>query len=291
MEFTIKNDFLKVVISNKGAELQSIQTADGTEYLWQTDPATWTDRAPNIFPYVARMTGGKYTLNGKEYQMDIHGFVKDSVLAVEEQKDAEITFRLDSNEETTAQYPYEFVYRILYRLEGNKLVTVYQVENKSDSKMYFGLGGHPGFNVPLEEGLAFEDYALTFAQPAHPYLVGFNEACFITGKDEIFPLVDDRIIPLKHNLFDNDAIVLKHMARKVRLASEKGTRSVTVSYPDFPILGIWHWPGSEAPYVCIEPWSSLPSRAGIVEELTQQSDLIGLAAGKSYETTWMIEIQ
>ena len=89
----------------------------------------------------------------------------------------------------------------------------------------------------------------------------------------------------KHALFDNDAIVLKHMARKVTLGSEKGSRSVTVSYPDFPVLGIWHWPRSEAPYVCIEPWSSLPSRAGIVEELTQQSDLISLEAGKAYENT------
>ena len=291
MEFTIKNESLKVVINDKGAELQSIQTADGTEYLWQTDSATWTDKAPNIFPYVARMTEGKYTLNGKEYKMDIHGFEKDLVLAVETQSESEITFRLDSTEETMAQYPFAFIYRITYKLEGNQLLTINSVENKSDSKMYFGLGGHPGFNVPLEEGLSFEDYTLTFDAPAHPYLVGFDEACFITGKDELYPLVDGNKMPLHHDMFDNDAIVLKHMARKVCLGSEKGTRSVTVSYPDFPVLGIWHWPKSEAAYVCIEPWSSLPSRAGIVEELTQQSDLIGLEAGKTYETTWTIEIQ
>ena len=29
--------------------------------------------------------------------------------------------------------------------------------------MYFGLGGHPGFNVPLEAGLSFEDYCLEFS--------------------------------------------------------------------------------------------------------------------------------
>lgn len=291
MNYIIKNEQLTVVISDRGAELQSIQTADGTEYLWQTDPQTWTDRAPNIFPYVARMTEGKYTLNGKEYQMDIHGFVKDSVLKMESQSNTEITFRLRSSEETKAQYPYDFTYRIIYKLEGNQLITTYSVKNKSEEKMYFGLGGHPGFNVPLEEGLTFEDYTLTFDALAHPYLVGFNEACFITGKDELFPLTDKKVLPLKHTLFDNDAIVLKHMARKVTLGSEKGSRSVTVSYPDFPVLGIWHWPRSEAPYVCIEPWSSLPSRAGIVEELTQQSDLISLEAGKAYENTWVIEIQ
>lgn len=290
MNYTIKNEYLTVTIADKGAELQSIQTADGTEYLWQTDPATWTDKAPNIFPYVARMTEGKYTLNGKEYKMEIHGFVKDMVLAVEAQSGAEITFRLDSNEATMIQYPFEFTYRITYKLEGNQLLTTNRVENRGHAKMYFGLGGHPGFNVPLEEGLSFDDYTLTFETPAHPYRVGFDAACFITGKDERYPLVDGNKMPLHHDMFDNDAIVLKHMARKVTLASAKGTRSVTVSYPDFPILGIWHWPKSEAAYVCIEPWSSLPSRAGIVEELTQQSDLISLEAGKTYENTWTIEI-
>ena len=35
MLYTIKNEALKVVIDNHGAELHSIQTLDGTEYLWQ----------------------------------------------------------------------------------------------------------------------------------------------------------------------------------------------------------------------------------------------------------------
>ena len=48
--------------------------------------------------------------------------------------------------------------------------------------MYFGLGGHPGFNVPLTEGKRFEDYRLRFENPCHPQNVSFNEACFVTGK-------------------------------------------------------------------------------------------------------------
>ena len=28
--------------------------------------------------------------------------------------------------------------------------------------MYFGIGGHPAFNVPLESSLTFEDYYLSF---------------------------------------------------------------------------------------------------------------------------------
>lgn len=291
MNYTIKNEFLTVTASDQGAELQSIKSADGTEYLWQGDPAFWHDRAPNIFPYVARLTDGKYTVNGKEYAMKIHGFLKYRTLQVEEQTEDHITFRLERDEELKTQYPFDFIYRITYRLEGSTLFTTSAVENRGDERMYFALGGHPGFNVPMEQGLTFEDYYLEFGQKAHPTRVGFTDACFLNGQDQAYPLTDGRRLLLRHDLFDHDAVVLKHADRTVRIASDKGTRSVTVSYPDFPYIGFWHRPESQAPYVCIEPWSSLPSRDGIVEEFSQQSDLIGLAAGSVYQNTWKIEIR
>ena len=34
MEYCIENEKLRVRVSTKGAELQSIRGADGTEYLW-----------------------------------------------------------------------------------------------------------------------------------------------------------------------------------------------------------------------------------------------------------------
>lgn len=291
MEYTINNEYLSVTVSDYGAELQSVKGTDGTEYLWQGDPDIWNEKAPNIFPYVARLTEGKYTVYGKEYEMKIHGILKYMTLQVEEKKEDSITFRLDSNEETKVQYPFDFTYRITYALKGSMLVTTTAVENHDEKRMYFAVGGHPGFNVPLEDGLAYEDYYLEFDQPASPTRIGFTETCFLNGNDTLYSLENGNRISLAHNLFDEDAIVLKHMPRKVKLGSDKGKHSVTVSYPDFPYLGFWHMPRMEAPYVCIEPWSSLPSRDGVVEDVAQQSDLIGLNAGKSYEITWTIEIQ
>lgn len=290
-EYTIKNEFLTVTARDLGAELQSVKSPDGTEYLWQADPTFWGAKAHNIFPYVARLTDKKYTLNGNEYEMEIHGFVRDHTLQVEKHTQDSITFRLDSNEELKKQYPFDFIYRITYTVKGHTLITTNSVENPGTDRMYFGIGGHPGFNVPLEEGLSFEDYYLEFSCPSKPFRVGFSQANGTTGHDELYPLEQDRRIPLHHNLFDNDAIVLKHACRKVRLGSDKGSKSVTVSYPDYPYVGFWHAPQKEAPYVCIEPWSSLPSRDGIVEEFTQQFDLIHLDGGKTYENTWTIEIQ
>lgn len=290
MNFTIKNDKLTVTICDKGAELQSILGADGTEYLWQADPKVWDEKAPNLFPYIARLTDGTYTVYGNEYKMLIHGFAKYMTLQAEDQTEDSITFRLDSSEETKAQYPFAFTYRITYTLKDHTLLIKTTVENHDEKRMFFGVGGHPGFCVPLEEGLTFEDYYLEFAEKAVPTRIGFSETCFLNGEDRIYELEEGRRISLKHDLFDEDAIVLKHMAKTVRLGSEKGTHSVTVTYPDFAYLGFWHMPRMEAPYVCIEPWTSLPSREGVIEDLAQQSDLIALDAGKTYETVWSIAV-
>ncbi len=291
MEYTIQNNLLTVTVSDHGAELKSVKDREGTEYLWQADPAFWDETAPNLFPYVGRMTQGTCTVNGKEYRMKIHGFLKYMTLSAEEQSRDSITFRLTDNAGTRSQYPFSFTYRITYAISGSLLSIKSRVENRGQEREYFGLGGHPGFRVPLEDGLSFEDYEVVFDAPAHPSRVGFSDTCFLTGKDEPYPLADDRRIPLRHSLFDEDALVLKHVPRKVRLLSKKGKKSVTVTFPDYPYIGFWHKPHSEAPYVCIEPWSSLPSRDGIVEELSQQADLIGLDGGKTYENQWSIRFE
>lgn len=290
MTYTIKNEYLKVEIKAFGAELHSIQSADGTEYLWQSNPDIWKGQAPNIFPYVARLTDKKFRFDGKEYTMKIHGFINNVELRAENVAEDRITLRYDSTEETLKQYPFYFTYRITYALEKNVLSVTSEVNNCGEERMYFGIGGHPGFNVPMEEGLSFEDYCLEFSREAHPYRVGFTDDCYINGQDELYTLEGGTRIPLHHDLFDHDAIVLKHADHCVKLHSEKGKRAVKVTFPDFNVIGFWHMPKKEAPYVCIEPWSSLPSRNGIVEDFAQQADLIALDGEKTYRNTWTIEI-
>ena len=290
MIYTIQNETLKVGINSRGGEIWSI-VKDGTEYLWQGDTKYWGDRAFNLFPYIARLTDGKYTLDGKTYQMTIHGFVNYSELTLEEQTAEKLVFTLKESGETLEKYPYNFVYRLTYTLLGNKLEVKFTVVNPNEKPMYFGVGGHPGFNVPLEKGLGFEDYYLEFDEAVTPVRVGFSETCFLNGEDKAYELADGKRIPLAHDLFDDDAIVLTKMSRAVTLKSDKSTKSVHVEYPQMDYLGIWHMPHTDAPYVCIEPWSSLPSRQDVVEDLATQQNLIALPAGETYENRWTIQIQ
>ena len=257
---------------------------------WQGDEKYWGDRALNLFPYIARLTEGKYTLDGQTYHMDIHGFVKTSVLVPEEQKADRITLKLTQNEETLAQYPFDFIYRIRYELDGNRLGIVFSVTNSNDRTMYFGIGGHPGFFVPLEKGLSFEDYYLQFDEEKTPVRVGISPTCFVDGNDKEYPLAEGGRICLAHSLFDDDAIVLREMSKAVTIQSDKGTKAVRVEYPQMNYLGIWHMPHTDAPYVCIEPWSSLPDATFVGRELSQKAGVRRLAPGQSEELSYLTTI-
>ena len=157
MVHQIKNRCLTVTMAEHGAELQSILSRDGTEYLWQGDAA-----------YVARLTDGRYYLDGQLYQMDIHGLAPYLDFVVKEKLDARLVMELTSTGEMLAAYPRSFAFRIGYELRDNELAVTYEVENRDEQSMYFGLGAHPGLRVPLRKGRRFEDYRLRLGAPAVP---------------------------------------------------------------------------------------------------------------------------
>ena len=100
MNYTISNEKLTLVVSSKGGEFQSVKDAEGQEYLWQGDAATWTDRGPNLFPYIGRMTEKSYKYQDTVYHMDIHGFLPYDEMELVEQKADSLTLRLVSSPET-----------------------------------------------------------------------------------------------------------------------------------------------------------------------------------------------
>ncbi len=291
MLHTIKNEFLTVTAAEKGAELRSILGTDGTEYLWQGDSRYWSDRALNLFPFVARLTEGKYYLDGQLHEMPIHGFAPYRDFQLTENDGRKMVLELCDDSETQAQYPRHFSFQVIYELEGNTLHICFKVENRDEKPLYFGLGGHPGFNVPLEKGKNFEDYRLRFGEYAPCKQVIFTSDCFPTGQTQPFPLEEGNILPLRHELFDNDAIVLTDMAKEVTLETPRGGHRVTVRFPQMDYLGLWHWPKTDAPYLCIEPWCSLPAKAGEITIFEEKKDLYCLQPGKFYENNWSITLR
>jgi galactose mutarotase-like enzyme len=286
-EAILRNEDIEVKVSTLGGQLRSI-LCGARQYLWQGDPAFWGGRAPNLFPYIARLSDGTYTYEGKAYHLPNHGFLPRTEMALEDISDSEKIFVLTDSPETRAVYPFAFELRISYKLEGSSIKIGFSVKNRGERPMHFGIGGHPGFNVPLDGRTAFEDYYLEFAEPCHPKRVIFTDRLLVSGEEPPYELENGKVIRLNHGLFDRDAIVLHGASRSVTLKSDKTTASVTVEYPDMPYIGFWQIYKPGAPYLCIEPWSSLPSRDGITEDLATQPNLITLPGGRHYTNNWRI---
>src|ERR1051325_672481 len=117
---TISNDALSVRISEKGAELQSVQ-CNGIEFLWQADATYWGKHSPVLFPIVGELKDGKYIFQGREYKMSTHGFARDKVFEAKQVSDTSAVFTLNSDEETLAVYPFSFIFKVRYGINGNNL--------------------------------------------------------------------------------------------------------------------------------------------------------------------------
>lgn len=289
MNYTIKNDILEVTISTRGAELMSIKK-DDIEYLWQGDPAYWTGRAYNLFPICGRLLEGKYTYKGDTYEMSSHGFARGMELTVEKQSESNIVFVLRTNEATKKSYPFDFEYSVEYTLCDNTLITKYTAKNNGENTMYYAFGGHPGFNVPFGNDGEFTDYYMEFSKNSDAKILVHN-GVFMTKDTVPFEMVNGKRIDLRHDLFDNDAIFITDMDDEITLKSDKSDHSVTMKFADFKHLGFWHAPKTDAPYICIEPWQSVPSYYNKIDDMETKRDMTALAKGQASSAKFSITIK
>ena len=72
MLITLENGLLRLTVDTLGAQMMSLQRG-GQEYLWQGDPKYWSDRAPTLFPFIARLTNNSYRYKGKTYLLAMNG--------------------------------------------------------------------------------------------------------------------------------------------------------------------------------------------------------------------------
>lgn len=290
MIYSIENKILKATVDTSGAQLQSVYSkATETEYLWQGDPAYWAGRAYNLFPTIGRMYKNTYTYDGNEYSLRCHGIARYRAFQLTDRTATKLTFRLTEDEDSLKEYPFKFEFFIRYELKEATLEISFIVKNTDEKELIFALGGHPGFNVPFGNG-AFEDYYLEFSEKTKVLFHTLSESKFMTGEKLPLPLTEGVRLPLRHELFDNDAAILGNTCREISLKSKADPRYITVKYPDFRYLGVWHTPETDAPFVCIEPWSALPATDGVITDLSAKEDMTRLAPGKIYKTSWSIEI-
>ena len=289
MIYSIENKFLKISADTNGAQLQSVfSKITETEYLWQGDPAYWSGRAYNLFPFIGRMYKKTYYYNNEPFYIRSHGIARYNAFRLESKTATKLVFLLTETEETLKEYPFRFEYRVCFELDGASLKTEYSVKNNDEKELICTFGGHPGINVPFNGG-NFEDYYLEFDEETkvRRHLLS-DSSPFMSGNYEFYPLKDGVRLPLKHDLFDNDAVILSNTSRNVSIRSKKSNRYVTVKFDDFKYVGFWHSCKTNAPFVCIEPWNALPAKEGICDVLETKADMTHVAKGQSAKYSFFL---
>ncbi len=291
MIYTIENKTLRVSVDTSGAQLQSIfSKKTKTEYIWQGDSAYWSGRAYNLFPFIGRMFKSVYAYDGQLYRSRAHGLARYYVFRLEERSATRLQMLFTENEETLQEYPFRFEFRVIFELEENVLTVRYHVTNTDNKTLICAFGGHPGINVPFGEG-EFEDYYVEFSEKSNVQRQLLSDSDrFMADKAIPYPMVDGTKIPLHHDLFDHDAVILSNTSRKVSIKSAKEKRYVSMDFTDFKFLGIWHPGDMNAPFVCLEPWGALPATDGIVDRLEEKANMTHVPPTETAQASYTLEI-
>lgn len=288
--FQIENDFLKVGVLSKGAELYSIiKKQTGKEYIWQADPEVWPNHAPILFPIVGGLKNGSYFYEGREYSLPRHGFVRNNNnVKLIDQRENSLTFSLSHSEETLKNYPFQFELEITYLLEKNNLTITHKVSNHGEKPLYFSLGGHPAFNVPLSEGEEYEDHYLEFDRKLDLETNLLTRDGLISSLTRTVTRNESRI-NLHEDLFNKDALIFRDIpSKKVSLVSKVSGEILSVEFDDFNDLGIWAKPN--APFVCIEPWLGYADVETATGDIKTKEGIIKLMPSADFSASYTIKI-
>jgi galactose mutarotase-like enzyme len=268
----ISNHHLSVDIAPLGAELQSIVTPDGAEWLWNGDPQWWTGRAPLLFPVVGKSPGGEVSIAGKPYPMQPHGFARRTIFEIVAEHQDRATLVLKPSPETRKSFPFEFFLSVTYSLDHGTMVASVEVGNLDTTDMPFGFGFHPAFRWPLPGG-GGKRHVVRLAGGEEPRYQLLDGDGLILPEAYDSPFVRGEMVP-EPKQFEHDALLFPFGVGSAATFGGEGGPSVTLSWSNLPNFGLWQKPG--APYLCLEPWHGMAARAGAGNALVDRPETVVL---------------
>jgi galactose mutarotase-like enzyme len=248
------SQYLTYVLSDQaaGARLEVVPERGGLITRWQIqnqdilyfDAKRFANPAlsvrggiPILFPICGNLPDNQLLYQGKAYALKQHGFARDLPWQVTEQSvqgGAHLTLVLNSNEETRAQYPFDFQLAFTYRLQGHTLTLQQRITNCSDQPMPFSIGLHPYFAVA-------DKSQLTFDLPVNEYVDQKTQAWHTY-----------------HGAFDWSAaeldLAFRPLTGQTATVQQPGYR-LTLTW-DQPYSTLVFWTLADKPYYCLEPWTA-----------------------------------
>ncbi|MBQ9286488.1 MAG: aldose 1-epimerase family protein [Bacteroidaceae bacterium] len=288
----LSNGILEIEVSETGAELQSLRrVASPHEYLWQGDAEYWDRRAPLLFPIVGKVWQNTLHVNGREYHLTQHGFLRDMTFECIVDEDRHLAFEAHSDDQSKELWPFDFSVRIDYTLLRNVLTVGWQVTNRSNDRMPFQIGAHPGFNYkcycPDDDVHGFLSFDIDDSLHSTVIAPGGYAA------DETFDvyLPSDGMLPLTNHTFDCDTLVdATARIRRITLHDKNAHPMITVRHT-MPITALWSPCGGKAPFMCIEPWHGCCDPVGFSDDVELKPFVEHVEPNQTWETKYEIIVE
>lgn len=283
----IENKRIKITVNPLGAELCSLYSFDNKlEYMWQAGKE-WTKHSPVLFPIVGALKDNTYFYNGNKYMLPRHGFAREKQFSIVEQTPQSVTFRLQYDEETLQVYPFKFILDLTYTLLENTLQVSYSVANVGEEEMYFSLGAHPAFNVPIEKDKNYEDYYLEFDANVNENIWLLEGGLISTHS---IPYMQNQSkLPLQKSLFEKDALVFKGFHSKtIKLSDSLANHGFEFNLNSCPFLGLWA--ATNADFICIEPWYGIADSVNTNQNLQEKEGILILNKNENWKYSWTVRV-
>ena len=293
MIVTVSDNKLSVSANTNGATLTSVKRLrDKREFLWQGSEDSWTEQDVVIFPFVARQKDGWYSIDGKRYDMPLHGVCRHADFTEQRVSDSETVLINRYNESTLEKYPFRYEYSVRFKVEGGALEVTHTAKNVDDKLMYFMMGAHPAFNVCATEKDGKIDTGanyIDFLKPISPnYLTLEEKGHFITGTapfGTITKLSAGKDVMVKYKTVMLTDVGTDKLA--LRLADGE---SIYFDFGEVDVLAFWSMEESGA-YICIEPWHGAPDRLDPVRELKDKAFVHTLEPGKTFTYRYKVSFK
>lgn len=251
-------------------------------------PATgWRGKAPVLWPAVGAT--GKYNVQGREFEMPMHGFVKDMPWKLSESgadKDGAMARVAVADTPKTRQwYPFGWHLSAEYRLAGGKLTIAYTVTAARQNRgpMPFAIGNHITFQTPLMPGsdptkLKLETQARgRIVKDANNVPTGAIEAAPFRDSTALGDFVTVPAVGLTNYETNPSMTLTDPQGLRVRMThhADSAPKGTFVQY------NMWGAPRDG--YFCPEPW------VGLQGGLRLKQGIVELAPGQRWN--WTIEIE
>lgn len=244
----------------RGALVTSFQV-QGRE-LFYLDEATLTDASKNVrggnpvlFPAPGKLEGGGYGCRGQRLPMRQHGFARNLSWSAAPQPDGSLLMTLAADDQTRAEYPYEFAFELRVSLRGACLTLQLDIHNRGQETLPFAVGFHPYFLVRDKRA-----------------------ADVVTSATRVFDNVSRSVAPFQGfdlTRTELDYHLLDHGSSESALLLGDGARLRIRASHEFTHWVVWTVAGKD--YVCVEPWTA-PGNA-----LNSGDRLQALSPGASYQ--------